>query len=337
MASNRNPVLVNVNRNGVVESCHRGSVIVVDDKGNTVFSLGDVERNIYPRSSIKFFQAIPLIESGAADHFKLSDKEIALACSSHSAELFHVNAITAWLEKIGLDTNHLENGPALPFSDEAKYELFRNGLKPGRIHQNCSGKHTGMLSLAQYLGGKTRGYSEHSHATQQAWMAVLSDLVDIDVKALKWERDGCGLPAICMPMARLAYGCALFANPVNLAEKRKQAMNRILEAVKMHPLMISGTNECSTDVIEKSNGRFIVKPGAEGVYSGIIPEQGLGLAIKIDDGSSRGSEVALGAVLKKLNVLDNDLEKKLSPYFSPKILNSQNWQTGEVRPSEIWD
>ncbi len=336
MPQQPNPALADVYRKNIVESCHRGSAIVVNHVGQTVLSIGDTGRNIFPRSSLKFFQALPLVESGAADHFKLSDAEIALACASHIAEQVHTEAVRQWLERIGLGVDDLENGPALPLSEDAKIELYANREQPSRLHQNCSGKHAGMLTLARFLGQDPRGYSDHGHAVQRAWMSSFSEMVKLDIAGLEWERDGCGLPAICMPMKALAYGCALLARPDSLGATREQAIKRIMSAVAANPVMIAGTGRCCTDVIRETGGSVLVKTGAEAVYVGVLREQGLGLVIKIDDGATRGSEVALGALLQKLDAISSETADRLARHFRPGIFNSQEFRTGAVVPSAIW-
>ena len=331
-----NPILAEVCRNGVVESVHRGSAIVVNDQGEIVFELGETDRLIYPRSSLKFFQAIPLVESGAADAFSLSDDEIALACASHNAEAFHVEGVVNWLTRLGLDKDDLECGPDAPLSIRAAHELVANHQPFNRSHQNCSGKHTGMLTLAKYLGASTEGYSEYHHPTQRAWMQTLSEVAEIDVTSLNWEQDGCGIPAICMPMERLAYGFAQFANFERFSPSRRDAMARILNAVIRHPEMIAGTDRCCTAVIRETRGRVVVKTGAEAVYGGVIPDLKLGFALKVDDGGTRGSEVALGALLQAIGAVDASDMHSLSDYFTPTIRNSRNHVTGLIRPATVW-
>ncbi len=332
-----NPVLVNVIRRDRVESTHRGSAVVVDGRDQIVFSVGNPERMIYPRSSLKYFQAIPLLESGAAARFNLSDKEIALACASHNAERFHADAVTAWLARLDLDQNALECGVSLPLNETAAHELIAAGEQPGRAHHNCSGKHTGMLTLARHLETEIKGYSDYHHPTQKAWMQVLGELIEADISGLHWERDGCGLPAICMPMQQLALAFARFANLDTIPGSRGQAMSSILGAITAHPEMIAGTGRCCTALIKHTSGKVMVKTGAEGVFAGCIPDRGLGFALKIDDGASRGSEVALGALLKKLDAIESDLDAPLAPWFRPEVRNSQDWVTGSIEPAEIWN
>ena len=343
---NNNPILVEVHRGDQVESIHRGSVVAVDTAGRTVLSAGNVAQSVYPRSSLKIFQAIPLLESGAAQHFGLDAAEIALACASHNAEPFHTDAVLRWLHRLDLTVDDLECGAQSPLLRRAAHELVAAGESPTRVHHNCSGKHAGMLTMAKFMKADTRGYSAYHHPTQQAWMQTLSELIDLDVFALSWECDGCGLPAICMPLTHVARAFACYAEPRKIGathsklrakqhtKQRTAAMTQILDAVRAHPHMIAGSERCCTDVIRESAGRVLVKTGAEGVYGGVIPHLGVGFALKIDDGASRAAEVALGAVLKKLNALEAATEKKLQPHFQPTIVNAQGRVTGRIAPVE---
>ena len=335
-SANVNPVVVDVIRRGKVESCHRGSAVVVDGTGQIVFSVGEPQRLIYPRSSLKFIQAIPLVETGAADHYGLGSREIALACASHNAERFHTETVITWLNKLDLDPDDLECGPTRPLSEDAAWDLASRREIPTRVHQNCSGKHCGMLTLAKFMGVDTQGYSAYQHPTQEAWMRVLGELTGIDVFSLHWERDGCGLPAIHMPMDKLALAYSRFANIDSENGGRDTAMQRIVNAVIKHPEMIAGTGRCCTGVITNSRGAILVKTGAEGVFGGCVPDRGLGFALKVDDGTSRGSEVMLGALLDRLEVLDSALASSLTRWFRPEIKNSQGYVTGQVVPSALW-
>ncbi len=212
IATQDNPVLVEVHRGDCVESSHRGSVVAVDIAGRVVFSAGQVERSIYPRSALKIFQAIPLVQSGAADHFGLTPAEIALACASHNAEECHTRAVTHWLHRLDLDVDDLECGAEPPLRTRAAHALSARGEQPTRVHHNCSGKHAGMLTLAKFMRTDTHGYSAYHHPVQRAWMQTMSALLDLDLFSLPWERDGCGLPAICMPLKQLARAFACYAD-----------------------------------------------------------------------------------------------------------------------------
>ncbi|MEM7193674.1 MAG: asparaginase [Pseudomonadota bacterium] len=333
-----NPVLAEVCRRGIVESVHRGSALVVNYRGDAVLALGDVERNIYPRSSLKFFQSIPLVESGAADHYELTQPDLSLACASHNAETFHVEAVQRWLGKLKLTAEDLECGPALPMHEPTAQTLLKSGDSGSRLHMNCSGKHTGMLTMARYLGEPTQGYSLYEHAVQQIWLQSVSTLLQENALDYPWERDGCGMPAVCMPMRSLAIGFARFSlvEPDGIPSSMQNAIQRLTLALRTHPEMMAGTQRCCTAVIRETSGEVLVKTGAEAVFGGVIPKCGLGFAIKIDDGNPRGSEVALGALLGRLGVMDEQVALRLKSFFNPVVKNSQGWETGEIRASKIW-
>lgn len=327
-----NPVLARVIRGGEVESIHRGSAVVKNAAGETVFSIGDTSRSIFPRSSYKFFQAIPLVESGAVDALDLDQAQLALACASHNGEPMHADRVASLLSRLGLAEEDLECGPALPSHVESAHHLIRERITPGRRHHNCSGKHVGMLALAKHLGLATRGYSEFDHPTQVAWRRAMTALTGVDTDHLPWDRDGCGMPALYMPMDALATGFARFADPAGIPQDRAAAMKRILDAVAAYPEMLAGSGRCCTAVIRNTGGRLLVKTGADGVYSGVVRERGVGFVLKVDDGATRGSEVALGGLLKALDLLSDAEDKALAPWFRPDVLNSQGRVTGRIEP-----
>lgn len=333
---NTNPVLAEVIRNNIVESCHRGSAIVVDTQGKVVFSIGDIERSIYPRSALKPLQAIPVIETGAAEKFDLSAQEISLACASHNSEAMHVDTVNKWLARLGLDNQCLECGAEYPLYKKSANALIAAGEPPTKSHHNCSGKHSAMLTLAKHLLPDVTGYSQHSHVVQQVWMQTLSEMIGEDVSKMHWERDGCGLPAIYMPMKKLAHAFAMFAAPNNQPGARGLAMQKIIESIAAHPEMIAGSERCCSDVIAATQGKVIVKTGAEAAYAGVVPALGLGFALKIDDGATRGSEVALGALLQKMGALTEQNTTDLKHVFNPDIINSQGYKTGEIKASASW-
>ncbi len=335
-----NPVLVEVYRGDHVESCHRGMAVVINSAGETVFSLGAVEQSIYPRSALKIFQSIPLVESGAAARFRLTLEELAVACASHNAEEFHLRAITQWLQRLGLAGDDLECGAEAPLMKQVAHDLIARGVEPTRMHHNCSGKHTGMLTLALFMGVAASGYSEYEHPTQRAWMQTLSELMDVDVFSLPWERDGCGLPAICMSLKQLAHAFSRYADMGAVARQfgsqRATAMEKILASIRAHPNLIAGTGRCCSAIISATKGAVIAKVGAEGVYAGVIPNAQIGFAVKIEDGADRASMVALGALLDKLGAVDSATAEQLARYFRPTIINSQGKVTGRIVPSAHW-
>ena len=326
-----NPVLVEITRGPLVESVHRGAVAIVDADGGIVFALGDIDAAVYPRSSLKPVQALPLIESGAADAFGLGPEQIALACASHSGEPMHTTRVAAWLEEIGLGEADLACGPQPVRYEPVWRDMVRRGEAPTRIHNNCSGKHTGFLTLARHWGIATQGYERHDHPVQQAVARALGELSGID-GALPWGVDGCTAPNFALPLAGFARALARFARPDGLAEPRARAMRRIVEAMIAHPELVAGTGRACTILMRAARGRVAVKTGAEGVYAAIVPERGWGIAIKIDDGAGRAAETAMAAVLDSLQLLGPD--EAAREILRAPILNTRDAVVGERRASE---
>ncbi len=326
-----NPVLIEVTRGELVESVHRGSVAVASADGALKLSLGDVTSPIYPRSSLKPVQAMPLIESGAADAFGLGDEEIALACASHSGEPMHTERVSAWLKRIGCTADDLACG-VHPVRYEPLHDaMVRAGEKPTRIHNNCSGKHTGFLTVAKHLGQPTKGYEKVGHPVQRAVLETLKDLAGIKGE-LPWGVDGCTAPNFALPLAKLARAMARLANPKGLAPARAAAAKRILRAMIAHPDLVAGTGRVCTALIREGAGRVVVKTGAEGVYIAMLPEMGLGIALKIDDGAGRAAEAAIAQMLLNLGALPAGGEgAKLA---RASVLNTRGERVGERRPAE---
>ena len=323
-----NPVLVNVLRGKHIESRHRGSIAVCDPRGRLVASWGDIETPVYPRSAVKLLQALPLIESGAADHFALDGAQLALACSSHSAEPSHTEAVGAWLEQIGLGEQDLECGPHPPMYEKAAAALIRAGIEPGRIHNNCSGKHTGMLTTCRFLGESTRGYIEPEHPAQQRWFDAFGEMADVDLRRLPADRDGCGIPVVAVPLQAIATAYARVAAPDDLASTRASAIERLGMAIADNPLMIAGSGRLCSELIALTGKRLLVKIGAQGVYTASLAEQGLGIALKIDDGSGEAAEVALLEVLNRLGALHDDELEALAARRRMPITNTVGRVTG---------
>jgi L-asparaginase II len=325
-----NPVLVEVTRGDLVESVHRGAIAIADAKGRIVFALGDLETPVYPRSSLKPIQALPLLESGAADAFGIGDRDIALACASHSGEPMHTTRVAAWLARIGCTENDLACGPHPSRYEPVAEEMIRRNEKPTRIHNNCSGKHTGFLSVARHWDIATSGYEHHDHPVQRAVARVLGELTGI-AGELPWGIDGCAAPNFAAPLAAQARAFAQFATPDALGHERANACRRIVRAMIAHPELVSGTGRSCAILMRSCSGHAAVKIGAEGFYAGMIPERGLGIVLKIDDGAGRGAETAMAAILEKLGVLGNDREAR--EILRAPIRNTRGEIVGERRQS----
>jgi L-asparaginase II len=323
-----NPVLVNTRRGEIIEIRHRGAIAVCDPRGRLLHAWGDVEALVYPRSAIKALQALPLVESGAADHFELSEAELALACSSHGAEARHTETVHNWLARIGLDDDALECGPHAPSHAETAEALLLSHTEPKRLHNNCSGKHTGMLTTARYLGEETRGYIEREHPVQQRWFDALGEMADVDMQRLPWSYDGCGIPVIAMPLHAMATAFARLAVPDDLPGTRSVAIDRITSAIAAHPFMVAGTGRLCTELMAMTGRRVFIKTGAAGVYTSAVPGAGLGIALKIDDGTGDAAEIALLAVLQHLKLLHADEVGALAARWRAPITNTRGVVTG---------
>lgn len=329
-------LLVEVTRNGTVESRHFGAAVVSDFKGNVVESWGDIEQLVFPRSALKPMLAIHLVESGASEHFSLSDAELSLACSSHQGEQMHQDLVESWLDRLGLTEDHLACGAVLPEHTERAHQLLAAGQRGCRVHHNCSGKHTGFLTTALHLDLPFDNYHQAEHPLQQISFDILSELADIDIKQYPMGIDGCGLPAPTMPLRQLAHAMARFANPVELSDSRAQAIYRLHEAITNEPLYIAGHGSVVSELNEVTKGYVLAKTGAEGVITAALPKRGLGVVVKIADGSERARSVALLAILDHLDVLNDEEKQLLHKHITPTIVNSRGVDVGEIRPAKSW-
>ncbi|RWM05286.1 MAG: asparaginase [Mesorhizobium sp.] len=328
-----NPVLVEVLRGAVVESAHRGAVSVFDADGKPVLEIGDTARPVFPRSAVKAIQALPLVESGAADAYGFGNRELALACASHSGEPAHVELAMAMLAKAGLDKSALECGAHWPSSHDATIALARAGDLPNALHNNCSGKHSGFLCTCVHSGIAHRGYVKAGHALQEmvrdAMQSVTGAAHDID----HCGTDGCSIPTYAVPLKSFALGFARMATGRGFAPERAKAAKRLLSACMAEPFLVAGTGKADLALMQAAPGRIFVKTGAEGVYCAAIPELGLGIALKCDDGAGRASEVMIAAVLAKLLRSDEALAAKLTEIAHPPVESRIGAKVGSLRPT----
>lgn len=331
-----NPVLVNRWRGNAIESRHRGAVVVCDSAGRVLLSLGDARQQVFPRSAVKFLQAIPFAESDAMARFDLDERHLALACASHNGEPIHAGLARDWLGRIGLDHDDLECGAELPMHQATAFELMNEGRGPERIHHNCSGKHLGMLSTALAHGEQTNNYRLYNHAVQQRWFEVLGTLGGTRVSELPWGYDGCAVPSLALPLQRLAAAMARFGNVQGFSGARREAIERIHAALRAHPYLVAGRERLDTLLMERLAPRVFVKVGADGVFTAVLPDAGLGIALKIDDGRDSAARVALGAVLTRLELIGRDDAVALADFFAPSIVNSRGENVGREEPASVW-
>ncbi len=328
------PILVEVVRGMTVESRHRGSIVIVGSDGEIVQSLGDPEIMVFPRSAIKPIQsALVMAETGAAQAFDVSDQELALACSSHSAEIVHVVAVREWLLRVGYLPDNLECGPQDPSDIDALHELYRAQGNAGPEHNNCSGKHTGFLTICRHQGVDPAGYLAPDHPVQAIVCQAMADMCDVDLSRADLGIDGCGVPTIAMPLHALALGMARLADPSALDAARAQACGAIVDAMAAHPVMVAGTKRFGTALLKAGRGRFVGKTGAEGVYCAAVPGRNVGIAIKIEDGAGRAAEVVIAHILRKLGALDDEGWRALGGRQNPVLRNWSGTEVGDIRPS----
>ena len=311
-----NPVLVQAWRGGIVESAHRGALAIVDADGRLHTAVGDIERPIFPRSAVKVLQALPLVASGAADALGLGDEELALACASHGGEDAHVRTAAGMLAKAGVDLTVLECGAHWPYQEGAARELARRGELPTALNNNCSGKHSGFVCLGCHLhGGRGElrgflsGYVQPDHPVMREVSAAIETATGWDLSKSARGTDGCSIPTHAVPLRHLANAFARIATGQGLSPDHARAAQRLRRAAARAPFMVGGTGRFDTRVMQHFGERVFCKVGAEGVHCAALPELGLGVAIKMDDGNtSRACEVALAGVLRRLLPLaDADL------------------------------
>ena len=331
-----NPVLVEVTRGAAVESRHRGAAVVVDSQGRRLAAWGDVDSPVFPRSSVKPLQVLPLLESGAAARFCVSDRELALACASHGGEPEHVATAGEWLARLGRTEADLICGAHAPINDAAAAALVRADLPPSRLHNNCSGKHLGFLTLAMHVRAPLQAYGHPDHPVQRRVRRVLSQMGGIVLSSAPVAGDGCGVPVIGMPLAAIARGFARLARPAELAEERAGAVRRVVSAMTAHPHLVGGTDRFDTLVLASANGALLVKGGAEGVCAAAILGPAVGIALKIDDGAKRAAETAMAALLALYCDSEGSLGETIAALRQRPVLDTRGLPVGIVRPAPGW-
>jgi len=327
------PVLVEVLRGARLESRHRGAVAVADAGGRAVLALGDVECLVFPRSAVKALQAMVLIEIGAADAYGFGDEELALACASHSGEPGHVAGVTRMLAKVGLDATALACGAHWPLSQPAMVALARSG-EPSALHNNCSGKHAGFICGACAMGIDHIGYWKPDHPVQRHVRAVLEDLSGEALGEDRRAIDGCSVPTWAMPLQKLAQAFARFGTGHKLAPERARAAARLRAACTSKPWHVAGTGRFCTEIMRLFGSRVFVKTGAEGVYCGALPELGLGISIKCDDGAGRAAQAIMAALIARFLPLSDKERASLRPFAGPTLRNWNGFEVGALRVTD---
>lgn len=323
-------ILAKVIRGAAVESVHLGHLIVLDGAGHEIFAVGDPDSQTFWRSAAKPFQLLPFLTCGGADNFGFTEKQLALACGSHSGEKFHIETARKMLEMIGLSEKDLQCGAHLPFNDAAADAIIRRGENPTQIHNNCSGKHAAMLAFAKFSGANIRTYLDTDNPIQKEMLGVVSEFTETPANEIALATDGCSAPNFVVSIRAMARAFAkLVVSPEGFDEKTRNACAKIVSAMMNFPEMIGGTERLDTEIMRAAKGKVISKVGAEGVWSaGVLPserwENGLGIALKIEDGDDkRARPVVAIEILRQLGVLsENDLIE-----YSPMPVKSRRGET----------
>ena len=314
--------LAEVWRGPFMESVHRGHAVVCDDSGQIVHAWGDPQTVILPRSSAKMIQALPLIESGAADAHGLGTEHLALACASHNGAAIHTDRVTKWLDHLGLDDGDFRCGPQEPDDREARNALIRADARPCQMHNNCSGKHSGFLTLNKHLGAGP-DYVDPDHAVQRACLEAFERVTGESSPG--FGIDGCSAPNYATSLHGMARAMSHFA-----AAPTGSAEERLRTAMTLHPDLVAGEGRACTNLMRAMGGKVAIKTGAEAFFIAIIPELKMGVALKVEDGGTRAAECAIAAILVKLGVLEADHPETLK-YLNAPIRNRRELVTGAVR------
>ncbi|MDQ2094895.1 asparaginase [Rhodalgimonas zhirmunskyi] len=323
--------LAQVWRGEFLESVHMGHAVVVDASGEVVKAWGDAGAVVLPRSSSKMLQALPLVESGAADAAGLSDEQLALACASHNGARAHVDRVEAWLADLGLGDDDLRCGGHMPKDPDEAKRLTCSGDQFCQVHNNCSGKHAGFLTLSKHLGAGPE-YVEIDHPVQKAVRAAFEEVTGEESPG--YGIDGCSAPNFACSLTGMARAMARFAS-ADETDARGRAMVRLRNAMVTHPLLVAGEGRACTELMRAMEGRVALKTGAEAFFVAILPEQGLGVALKVLDGGTRGAESAICSILVELGALDPE-HPAARQFQRPPLVNCRGIEAARIAPGRVF-
>ncbi len=321
--------LVEIWRGDLLESYHAGHAVVCDQNGDVIHAWGDADAMIYPRSSCKMIQALPLLESGAGAH--LTGEQLALSCASHQGAAIHTDRVNAWLADLGMQDSDFRCGPQMPNDQPAQYGLIRAHTEPCQVHNNCSGKHAGFLTLNKHLGGDA-DYELIDHPVQQACKSAFEEVTGETSPG--YGIDGCSAPNHACTVTGLARAMSQFAAADTGGDLRQQSMVKLRDAMMTYPELVAGETRACTDLMRAMDHKVAIKTGAEAVFVAIVPALKVGVALKIVDGTTRGAEAAIAAILVKLGVLDAK-HPAAKARMNPDVKNWRGTVCGTLRPSAV--
>ncbi len=325
--------LVHVTRGKIVECIHRGDVVVTNNHGDVLYYAGNPFKYTYFRSAAKPLQALNVLLSGAARRYELNKKELAVICASHYAEDIHIRTVEEILEKIGLSPVSILAGPSTSLSKTIALQNARDRKKPNSLHNDCSGKHAGMLATCLHKGYSIKDYISEDHPLQEEILSIISDICNYPREKILSGIDGCSVPVHALPLYNMAQGYARLTNPEKLTPPYREASRQIVDAIIENPKMIAGTGGFCSDLIAASHGKLIGKVGAEGVYCVGIKEKNIGIAVKLEDGAMGMLPPVVMHVLKTLRILSQEELNVLKNYTIMNNLNDSDIKVGEIKPA----
>ena len=323
-------IIVEVSRGSIIENIIRGNIVVIGADRSIIARLGDPDYYTYMRSTAKPIQASAAVECGAIDHFGITEAELAIMCGSHIGDEYHLSTIESILEKIDLKENDLTLGADLSFSMALREKRLAENIAPRKAYNNCSGKHTCMLTICRYMGWDHHNYQKISHPVQRLIYATIAQYAQMDAEEITIGVDGCGVPVFAMPLSKMAVAYHNLACPIALPGKKQSSAKRIVAAMTAYPQMIAGYSHFCTELMTVTKGRIIGKLGADGVYCAAVPSQGIAIALKIEDGNGKMLPVAMMEVFRQLDLLDTEEKAKLQPFAVYDNINCQLEKVGEV-------
>lgn len=326
----RTPLVVEVTRGSVVESTHQVMAVVADSAGHVVHVFGNALYLTPPRSAVKALQALPLLESGAYQRYGLTYEMLALACGSHRGSSAHISVARAWMEKVGLQESQLLCKGHWPYDEKNLHEMVRKNEPFTPLYNNCIGKHLGILTTSSHLKESLSGYDKYEHPAQLRLRRVLGETMRLDNSKMPYGGDGCGIPTYAVPLQNIAIGMSALIDPKE-APIRKMAAEAILQAWRENPLMIAGSDDFASQIAEKTKGRAMVKSGAEGVFTGLMPEQGLAFVVKVADGAPRAAKFVVASLLLQYKGVTRDEALALPQHFQPQVTDWSGAPVGTFR------
>lgn len=326
-------ILVNTYRGDLVDLVTTGSAVVVNADGKLLYSVGDPEQVAYARSSAKLMQAVAPVMCGAVDAYQISEQEIAQIAASHSGEQIHVDTVRSILKKAGIPETALQCGAHYPFKADVAEAMKKRGELPTDVHNNCSGKHAGMLITVKHLGEDLQTYYKPEHPHQRRIIETIGAVCGYEPEKIIIGLDGCGVPVHAMPLWKFAYGMARLGTPDTLPEKYQEASSRVVNAVLHYPLNTSGSDRIDYKIISRYPGKIVVKSGANGYFAGCLPGEGIGFAIKTNDGISEMRNIVLVELLHQIGVIPGEDLDYFEAERHVKVYNHKNELAGYSVPA----